>query len=209
MQRLYIKFIEWNIQSLYRACKEAERLGYEKLSLRCAIEFEWTWVLWLDEYRTYGTTALSESQLIKGWYKEHKIENDDFQITKKYIKFQGEWQAMPFGFKWSWLLVMAEKGWYFTSIYREKQLISIWYTEHNTWDLDICEDLLELAEKQPEETSPIYMVFLPWRGAPTREHNTIQSARTELKRLFYEHKIEWVIVQKIEKLESTLSFKEC
>ena len=34
MEKLYIKFIEWDKNSLNEACKEAERLGYRKMIQR-------------------------------------------------------------------------------------------------------------------------------------------------------------------------------
>ena len=68
---LYIKFKEWDIKSLKIACREAERLGY--------IESEWV----IDENIWSSTLLLRhweyyisfywKNELIRKWYKEHKI----------------------------------------------------------------------------------------------------------------------------------------
>lgn len=40
MENLYIKFIEWNRDSLNKACDEAKRLGYKKLYKPNTLKFE-------------------------------------------------------------------------------------------------------------------------------------------------------------------------
>ncbi len=70
---LYIKFKEWDIKSLKIACREAERLWYVEYDSSIAIDFEWIWILKLDSMKVYYTTKYSEEEIIKQWFKHHKI----------------------------------------------------------------------------------------------------------------------------------------
>ena len=68
---LYIKFNEGSISSLKIACREAERLGYVKYPNENAIDFEWLWIL-IIQNNAYRTTAVHPSLFcIKP--KHHKI----------------------------------------------------------------------------------------------------------------------------------------
>ena len=77
MEKLYIKFIEWNQDSLNKACKEAERLGYKKLDKPNALKFEGYWTLSLREYWSYFTSCTSIETLLTDWFKEHKIQEEE------------------------------------------------------------------------------------------------------------------------------------
>ncbi len=90
-QKLYIKFEEGNQESLDRACREAERLGYKKRNHNTSIRFEWEWLLICEEWE-YFTSSYCEKTLIDDWYKEHKIwklKVTDLQQNEA-IKFQNE-----------------------------------------------------------------------------------------------------------------------
>ena len=77
MEKLYIKFIEWNQDSLNKACKEAERLGYKKLDKPSALKFEGHWSLKLKENWNYFTSDISIKLLLSEWHKEHKIQQEE------------------------------------------------------------------------------------------------------------------------------------
>jgi len=74
MKKLYIKFEEWNKESLQRAVDEAERVGYTKHYGASALSFEWQSILQCDEDWTYYTSRIKEETLQYEWYKEYKIE---------------------------------------------------------------------------------------------------------------------------------------
>ena len=78
MEKLYIKFIEWDLKSLYEACKIAEKIGYKKLYVKTALTFEGKWLLKLEDDWEYFTTISTEEELIQDWYKEYKelFENE-------------------------------------------------------------------------------------------------------------------------------------
>lgn len=77
MENLYIKFIEWNQDSLNKACKEAERLGYRILDKPNALKFEGYWVLLLRYYWRYFTSNTSIETLLADWCKEHIIQEQE------------------------------------------------------------------------------------------------------------------------------------
>lgn len=84
MENLYIKFEEWNQESLDRAIKEAEKLGYVKAKCYSGnpLWFEWHWILELYEDWTYFTSIHPESSLIDD-YEEHIMEDqikDQFEV---------------------------------------------------------------------------------------------------------------------------------
>ena len=65
----FISFTEWDKESLNKAVKKAESLG---ATLLCsgALDFEWTWVLEIDEYWEYLTSTDYKEELLDKWYKE-------------------------------------------------------------------------------------------------------------------------------------------
>ena len=77
MEKLYIKFIEWDKNSLNKACKEAERLGYKKLDKPNALKFEGYWTLLLRYYWRYFTSNISIETLLADWFKEHIIQEQE------------------------------------------------------------------------------------------------------------------------------------
>ena len=69
---LYIKFKEWDIESLSMACREAKRLWYKIYWYRDSLGFKWTWILELTNKNFY-TSFFEENDLLSNWYKHHKI----------------------------------------------------------------------------------------------------------------------------------------
>ena len=74
MKKQYIKFIEGNQESLDKACKLAEKHGYQKWETKYALKFEWKWVLECDEDGDFYVSICSEEELIEDNYTELKEE---------------------------------------------------------------------------------------------------------------------------------------
>ena len=74
MEKLYIKFIEWDRNSLNEACKEAERLWYKKRDNINALNFEWRGVLLLCDDWTYITWTREVDEIEKDLYKEYTMK---------------------------------------------------------------------------------------------------------------------------------------
>ncbi len=86
----YIKFEEWNEESLKRACNEAERMGNEKEDIYNVLKFEWHWVLKIENWE-YFTSIHSEQKLIKLWHTEHKLFTE---WEKVYVSDESEKDAL-------------------------------------------------------------------------------------------------------------------
>ena len=74
MKKQYIKFIEGNQESLDKACKLAEKHGYQQWESKNALKFEWKWVLDCCEDGDFYVSMLSEEELIEDNYTEIKTE---------------------------------------------------------------------------------------------------------------------------------------
>ena len=74
MEKLYIKFEEWNKSSLEEAIKIAKELWYKEFDYCFATSFKWKWILSMDNEWEYWTTENTEKELINYWYKEYKQE---------------------------------------------------------------------------------------------------------------------------------------
>ena len=66
----FISFTEWDKESLNKAVKKAESLGATKMDNHYALDFEWTWVLVLGEYREYFTSGCTKEELLNAWHEE-------------------------------------------------------------------------------------------------------------------------------------------
>ena len=82
MKKQYIKFIEGNQESLEKACKLAEKHGYQKWETKYALNFEWKWVLGCDEDGDYHVTTCSEEELIEDNYTELKEEPEWVYVSE-------------------------------------------------------------------------------------------------------------------------------
>ena len=89
MEKLYIKFIEWNEESLKKACDIAESLGYEKNKTAWSLDFEWTWLLMLNNNWTYYTALHNKKELINIWYREYIQEEEQKKENEVYVIFWG------------------------------------------------------------------------------------------------------------------------
>ena len=69
---LYIKFKEWDIKSLKIACREAERLGYVKYPNKNAIDFEWLWLLCLEDWEYFTVYSYKKAVILRE-DEHHKI----------------------------------------------------------------------------------------------------------------------------------------
>ena len=85
MKDLYIKFKEWDTESLIIAVIKAESLWYTKIDTPWAIAFEWTWILRLNDDWVYYTSTMSEEDLVESWYEEYIPANTSAKIEKVYI----------------------------------------------------------------------------------------------------------------------------
>ena len=72
MEFKFIKFIERDEQDLKLACKLAEDNGYKKRIDWSALNFEWKWILELNDSWLYFTSKESAKELIEQWYTELK-----------------------------------------------------------------------------------------------------------------------------------------
>lgn len=87
MEKLYIKFIEWDKNSLNEACNEAERLWYKKADTDIALRSTWLWLLRL-EGALYISTHFNENELLLLWFKEHIIKKQYFKPSISEIKYR-------------------------------------------------------------------------------------------------------------------------
>ena len=74
MEKLYIKFIEWDKNSLNEACKEAEKLGYIQWCSSNALDFEWKGILLLCDEWVYITWNREINEIEEDWYKEYTMK---------------------------------------------------------------------------------------------------------------------------------------
>ena len=86
MEKLYIKFEEWNKYSLNEACEKARELGYRKMNNSDALKFKWYWILRLDSFWEYITSIHNEKDLIDRWYRVEGVFISWEEVIKpKYV----------------------------------------------------------------------------------------------------------------------------
>lgn len=118
--KLYIKFEEWNKESLDKAVKEAKRLGYKKFDGSNALDFEWRGLLCLSDRWNYFTSWSGEEYLEADWYIEHKIETlvgKGYKVIKPYYWID----------TWTYLELNSTVEWVDEN--RLRYLIDNWYLE--------------------------------------------------------------------------------
>ena len=76
MKKQYIKFIEGNQESLDKACKLAEKYGYQQWENKNALISRWEWHLLCTDTAIYYTTIWDDKVLENGGYTELKEEID-------------------------------------------------------------------------------------------------------------------------------------
>jgi len=74
----FISFNEWDKESLAKAIKKAKSLGATKWNYWNALDFKWTWVLKIDETWEYYISGLTKEELLKEWYKEIFLDDDNW-----------------------------------------------------------------------------------------------------------------------------------
>lgn len=94
MKKLYIKFEEGNQESLDKAVRIAEGLGYRKFDMDSALDFEGSWILELYEDWDYLTTGLPEESLIVCDYTEYKPEQ--VEQADRYNNWKANWHLVSF-----------------------------------------------------------------------------------------------------------------
>lgn len=78
MKNQYIKFIEWNKESLNEAARIAESLGYRKYLDALALANEWKWLLMLEWDWIYYTT----------WFSEQLLQSYNYTLYKDLTNIQ-------------------------------------------------------------------------------------------------------------------------
>jgi len=92
MKNLYIKFKEWDQESLNKAIRTAESLWATKCKTRDAIKFKWTWVLCVNEDKEYYTTSWTIETLERALnYTEYKPEPKFKRWEKVLVKYNNDW----------------------------------------------------------------------------------------------------------------------
>lgn len=87
-EKLYIRFEEWNKESLDIACKEAERLWYVRYYGVDSLKLRWNWVLRLDSSWVYYTSRYPARQIAGA--KEHKIQIEN-KVERAYGNVKMQW----------------------------------------------------------------------------------------------------------------------
>lgn len=86
MKKHYIKFEEGNQESLDRAVKKAEEMGYEKVWINRVLKLQWHWVLQLSDCWSFATSVVSIEDLKSCWYTEIKLEDESQDEYKEWEK---------------------------------------------------------------------------------------------------------------------------
>ena len=116
MEKLYIKFEEWNQSSFDEAIEIAKELWYKEYAMKDALKFEWIWILRLDTFWNYSTSIHSELNLKGRWYKEYK-EKVEFTNWEE-VEVSDSWNFWNKAFyvwkKKNWKHICEYESWIYT-----------------------------------------------------------------------------------------------
>jgi len=165
----YIKFKEWDKESLQKAVDIAEKYWATKWYLKEALKFEWTWILEIGEDNEYLVPNITKEELIEDWYTEFEIkieesfmQNHIEQENKKikdYIKSEGK--------------RISKNN--FEKTYNQ--------LEQESYIRQCKKDQLIEFNNKPLEEKMFYYCFIPWNGEPVEKQQTLYKAEIEAKRL--------------------------